>query len=112
MAEVTQEPWWIAVVVVPLAGFSAWLVKWIIDRQDERDKLILQREQNREKREDERHVAFQQQVGVLASIARELQLLNNHHQQIDSDRQDAVQEILARIDGLPERIVKKCNGGA
>lgn len=106
----TAEPWWIVAVVVPLAGFSAWLVRWILQKQDERDKATLLREQAREVREDKRQEAFQTQVGVLSTISRELQIMNDNHKQLVLARQSDVESIIEKLDGLPDRIVKKCNG--
>ncbi len=108
--QVAENPWWLLAIVAPLAGFSAWLVKWIIDRQDERDKLLLVREQAREKREDDRQEAFVNQVGVLGTVARELQLMNDNHKHLVLARQQDVENIIKRIDDLPALIVKKCNG--
>lgn len=104
------EPWWIVAVVVPLAGFSAWLVRWILQKQDERDKANMEREKAREVREDKRQESFQQQVGVLSTIARELQLLNDNHKSLALARADDVSSLKQLIEKLPQQIVNKCNG--
>jgi hypothetical protein len=102
-----SEPWWIAAIVVPLAGFSAWLVRWILQKQDDRDKLLLTREQAREVREDKRQEAFVQQVSALDSILSELRELNDHHKSMEHARLGAVKDIMDAIDELPDRIAKK-----
>jgi len=74
--QVTPEPWWIAVIVVPLAGFSVWLVRWILQQQSERDKADAVREANREKREDKRAENAELQTQALRECVSELKRLH------------------------------------
>ena len=45
-----DSPWWIAAIVVPLAAFAAWLVRYILEQQKARDAVVAAREDKREGR--------------------------------------------------------------
>ena len=97
------EPWWIAAVVVPLAGFSAWLVRWILQKQDERDKATAERdkatadrETRREAREEKRAEHAELQTRALQECVAELRTLN--------EQQEAHGKALAAV---PERVAER-----
>lgn len=83
MAEVAAvEPWWIAAIVVPLAGFSAWLVRWILQKQDLREAAIAEREKARESREESRAVHVGLQTQAMQECVSELRKLNQAQQEM------------------------------
>lgn len=93
---VGAEPWWIAAIVVPLAGFAAWLVKWILDQQKERDKATATREEKREAREEKRAEQAEMQTRALQECVIELRTL--------TDQQRQQRETLAAV---PGRVVEE-----
>ena len=70
------EPWAIAAVVVPLAGFTGWLVRWILQRQDDREKANSDRESRRELREEKRAEQAELQTRAMQQCVIELQELS------------------------------------
>lgn len=105
-----------------VSGLMIPVVRWMMNRQDALTaaqqaaaaaaaKEASDAAARREDREDKRAEAFNQAVVALGSINTELRLLNENHKALDANRKQAVDEILERIDGLPDKIVKKCNGG-
>lgn len=72
----TAEPWWIAAIVVPLALFSGWLVRWNLTKQDEREKVIAARESKREEREEKRAEHVEMQTKAMQECVVELRGLN------------------------------------
>lgn len=76
-----SEPWWIAVLVVPLAGFSAWLVRWILQKQDLREADIATREKTREEREEKRAEQAVLQTRALQECVTELRRLNEQQEE-------------------------------
>ena len=93
------EPWWIAVIVLPLAGFTAWLVKWNLDKQDAREKAAVEREDRREQREEKRAEQAVLQTTALQQCVVELRQLN--------DQQEEHQKALAAV---PARVVAALDG--
>lgn len=106
-----STPWIAGIAAVLVTGLMIPVVRSMMLREDARVKEAAEAAERRETREEKRAEAFQQQVAALGAILTELRLLNEHHKDLDQNRAEAVKEILARIDGLPDRIVKKCNGG-
>lgn len=92
----STEPWWIAAIVVPLAGFAAWLVKWILDRADARDRALAEREASREKREEGRAEQAQAQTRAMQEAVTELRSLNEAHRVLP----DRIVERLRETDHL------------
>lgn len=94
IADEVSQPWWLAAIVVPLAGFSAWLVKWILDRQDKLHAENKERDANREKREDARAAQAELQTRAMQDCV--VQLARIHQTQVDCQR---------AIAGIPEQTV-------
>lgn len=112
IAQSTESPIIGGVAVLVATVLLVPVVRWMMTRQDTLQKESSEAAVRREEREEKRAEAFAQQVTALAAIVQELRLMNDHHKEMDAARGDAVKEILERIDGLPDRIVKKCNGAA
>ena len=96
---IAAEPWWMAAVVVPLAGCSAWLVRWILQKQDARDSVTALREQKREEREEKRAEHADLQTRALQECVIELRSLN----QQQSEHGKAIGEIPLRVVSLLEK---------
>ena len=95
-----SDPWWIAAIVVPLAGFSLFLVKWILDRQDKLHAENKERDVAREKREDMRAVQVEAQTRAMQECVLELRRLGQS--QVDCQR--AITEVPERtVDELLRR---------
>lgn len=91
------EPWWIAALLLPLAGFCGWMVRWILSKQDEREKAIAERENNREKREDRRAEQAELQTIAMRECVAELRELNvqqSQHTQAIADVPRRVAELI------------------
>lgn len=87
------DPWWVAVIVVPLAGFTAWIVKWILQRQDRREDELLKQTQVREAREDRRAEQVELQTRAMQELVVELRAIR------DGQMQHA-----AALEALPGRL--------
>ncbi len=68
--------WLIAAIVVPLGGFSTWLVKWIMHRQDTMHVENRKREEARERREEERATQNALQTTLLHDCVVTLDKIN------------------------------------
>lgn len=71
-----DSPWWIAAIVVPLAGFAAWLVRWILEQQKAHDAVVSAREEKREAREEKRAEQAEVQTRAMQECVAELRALN------------------------------------
>lgn len=99
LAEATgNEPWWIAAIVVPLAGFSAWLVKWVIEKQDARERVTAEREGRREIREEKRAEQAELQTRAMQQCVIELQTLNQQQQEQARALAELPERVAERID--------------
>lgn len=107
--ETDSTPWIAGIASVLVTALMVPVVKWMMNRIDGDKRQSEDLAARREKREDDRQTAFEKQVGALTKIVHELELLNDNHKALDEHRQEAVKQILDRIDGLPAKIVKKCN---
>lgn len=105
-----STPWIAGFAVIVMTALVVPLVRSMMHRLDTQAQQAAAAAERREKREDERHEAFQQLVQTLGSITLELRSLNEHHREMDRSRIQAVKEIIEKIDDLPDRIVRKCNG--
>jgi hypothetical protein len=101
-----HEPWWFVAIVVPLAGFCATLVWWILKSQKDRElaleardaeraKAESARETRREMREDQRIEQAELQTQAMRECVAELQRLS-HQQQAHA----------AAIADLPRRLAE------
>ena len=96
LADASESPWWIAAIVVPLAGFAAWLVHWILEQQKARDAVVNAREERREAREEKREEQAETQTRAMQECVAELRSLNA--------AQAAVREA---IDEIPNRVIAR-----
>ncbi len=97
VAEVADAgPWWIAAIVLPLAGFIAWLVRSDRDRQDAREKVIADREAKREEREEKRAAHDEMQTRALQEAVLELRRLSD----LSTDHAHAIEQIPHRVEQL------------
>lgn len=71
------DPWWVAAIVIPLGAFAAWLVRWILQKQDERDKTMAAIQAAREQREDKRAEHVELQTQAMQECVTELRLLRD-----------------------------------
>lgn len=110
ISEATESPIVGGVAVLVATLLLVPVVRWMMTRQDALQKESSDAAVRREKREDERHEAFQSLVVTLGTISMELRALNDHHKEMDRARVVAVKEIIEKIDDLPERIMRNCNG--
>lgn len=83
LAETTgvADPWWIAAIVVPLAGFAAWLVRWILQRQERREADLQKIAEAREAREDKRAEQLELQTRALQQCVVEMRALRDGQMQ-------------------------------
>lgn len=79
------DPWWIAAIVIPLAGFAGWLVKWILQRQDAREAVIMAQQNAREAREDKRAEQVDLQTRAIELCVTELRELRNGQGRLEHD---------------------------
>lgn len=93
LAEAAGQPWWLAAIVVPLAGFAAYLVHWILQKQDQRDKENAAREAKREEREEKRAEQSELQTRALQDCVGELKRMN----EVQVDQAKLLEELPARI---------------
>lgn len=93
---VGDSPWWIAAIVVPLAGFAAWLVRWILEQQKARDAVVAAREEKREVREEKRAEQAETQTRAMQECVAELRSLNA-----------AQASARAAIDDIPNRVIAR-----
>lgn len=91
-----DSPWWIAAIVVPLAGFAAWLVRYILEQQRARDSVVAAREEKREAREEKRAEQAEVQTRAMEACVVELRTLNA--------AQTATRQA---IDDIPDRVVQQ-----
>lgn len=89
----SESPWWIAAIVVPLAGFAAWLVRWILEQQRARDAIVNAREEKREVREEKRAEQAEVQTRAMQECVAELRELNA----AQAAARSAIDEIPARV---------------
>lgn len=103
VAIATEDPIVYTVFGVVVVGLMIPIVRWMMGRQDtlQADYVKILKEQVE---------ASTKNVVALGSIIQELKSLNQHHKEIDRNREAAVKQILERIDGLPDKIKK--NGAA
>lgn len=92
----TENPWWIAAIVVPLAGFAAWLVRYILEQQKAHDAVVAAREEKREEREEKRAEQAEVQTRAMEACVVELRTLNA--------AQTATRQA---IDDIPDRVVQQ-----
>lgn len=91
----TDSPWWIAAIVVPLAGFAAWLVRYILEQQRARDAIVSAREEKREAREELRAEQAEVQTRAMEACVAELRTLNTSQL-----------GLAAAIEKIPDRVVQ------
>lgn len=96
VVDATDSPWWIAAIVVPLAGFAAWLVRYILEQQKQRDAIVSAREEKREAREELRAEQATVQTRAMQQCVDELRALN-------------AAQVAARqaIEDIPDRVVQQ-----
>jgi len=84
LAEATDVagPWWFVAIILPLAVFAGFLVRWIMQRQDTLNIENRDREVKREAREEKRSEAFQTEVTALQACVEQLRQLNDRQEQI------------------------------
>lgn len=86
------EPWYIAAIVLPLAGFVVWLVKWILQQQAERDKAAAARDEKREAREERRAEQGDLQTEALRECVSELRQLNEQQRELPTRVVDLIEQ--------------------
>lgn len=96
VVDATDSPWWIAAIVVPLAGFAAWLVRYILEEQRARDAVVSAREQKREEREELRAEQAAVQTRAMEACVAELRTLNSSQV-----------AVAAAIEDIPDRVVQQ-----
>lgn len=89
----SESPWWIAAIVVPFAGFTAWLVRWILEQQRARDAIVNAREEKREVREEKRAEQAEVQTRAMQECVAELRELNA----AQAAARSAIADIPARV---------------
>lgn len=87
------SPWWLAAIVLPLAGFCAYLVHWILAKQEKRETELAAREVTRETREEKRAEQAEAQTRAMQEMVTELRRM--------SEQQEAHSQALHE---LPERL--------
>lgn len=92
----SESPWWIAAIVLPLAGFAAWLVRYILDAQKTRDAIVNAREERREEREEKRAEQSETQTRAMQECVAELRSLNA-----------AQAAVRSAVDEIPTRVVAR-----
>jgi len=97
LAEVASEPWWIAAIVIPIAGFAAFLVRYILQKQDERDKAVTAREDRREQREEKRAEQADAQTKALERAVVELGVLSEQHLQLQQQIREIPERVAIRL---------------
>lgn len=94
----TESPWWIAAIVVPLAGFAAWLVKWILEQQRARDSVVAAREDKREAREEKRAEQAEVQTRAMQQCVDELRALSAAQVSARAAIEDIPNRVLQRLE--------------
>lgn len=89
------EPWVVAVIVVPLAAFTAWVIRWIMRRAEEREKATEEAATRRETREERRAEQSELQTRAMQECVAELRLLR-----------DGQQQHSAALEAVPKRIAE------
>ena len=97
------DPWWVAAVVVPLAGFAGWLVRWILQRQDSRESTLLAQQNAREAREDKRAEHVELQTKAIELCVTELREMRNGQHRIEHDLTTLPERLAAVIRGHGEQ---------
>jgi len=97
LVEASSEPWWIAAIVIPIAGFAAFLVRYILQKQDERDKTVNAREDRREAREEKRAEQADAQTRALEKAVVELSVLGAQHVQIMQQIREIPEHVANRL---------------
>lgn len=92
-ADDPASPWWLAAIVLPLAGFCAYLVHWILAKQEARETQLAARETARETREEKRAEQAEAQTRAMQEMVAELRRM--------SEQQEAHAQALHE---LPERL--------
>lgn len=97
------DPWWIAAIVVPLAGFAGWLVRWILQRQDAREAVLLAQQNAREAREDKRAEQVDLQTRAIELCVTELREMRGNQTRMEHDLAELPERLAAVIRGHGDR---------
>lgn len=95
-----SSPWWLAAIVLPLAAFCAWLVRWILVKQEEREKVLFERETKREVREERRAEQDSLQTQALQNVVTELRRISEQQE----EHARAMDNHARALDAMPARV--------
>lgn len=76
----SNSPWWMVAIVLPLAAFCAYLVRWILVKHEEREKALAALDLARESREERRAEQDALQTQALQTVVVELRRISEQQE--------------------------------